>query len=380
MKKKASIISGIIGVFLFIQILTAQTWTADKRLTWNSGSSLDPAIAEDSNDHIHLVWEDNSSGNWEIYYKRYLAVGARWITKRLTYSFEDSMHPAIAIDSNDKIHLVWQDYTPGNREIYYKNSKDGGASWGNFKRLTWNAGSSHGPAIAVDSTDCIHVVWEDDTPGFYEIFYKKSKDGGLNWTTKRLTWNLSHSLCPAIAIDSNDHIHLVWTDDAPGNFEIFYKKSIDGGSSWTTKRQTLNSGHSGCPAIAVDSNNHIYVVWNDDTPGNMEIYFRTSTDGGTVWTQKRLTYNFGDSRHPAIAIDSNDHIYMVWSDNTPGNLEIFYKKCKDGGTLWTTKRLTYKPEASYSPAIAIDSNNHIHVAWEDLFPANIEIYYKKGIQ
>jgi hypothetical protein len=32
-------------------------------------------------------------------------------------------HPAIAVDSTDFIHIVWRDDTAGNAEIYYKNSK-----------------------------------------------------------------------------------------------------------------------------------------------------------------------------------------------------------------------------------------------------------------
>jgi hypothetical protein len=31
------------------------------------------------------------------------------------------MNPAMAIDSSDTIHVVWNDDTPGNTEIYYKN-------------------------------------------------------------------------------------------------------------------------------------------------------------------------------------------------------------------------------------------------------------------
>ncbi len=68
------------------------------------------------------------------------------------------------------------------------------------------------------------------------------------------------------------------------------------GDTWTTnKRLTNNAGASFYPAIAVDGSN-IYVVWEDDTPGNPEIYFKKSDDGGATWTtNKRLTNNAGDS-------------------------------------------------------------------------------------
>ena len=377
MKKKLAFIIGISGFLFFIQPISAQTWKPAKRLTWNSGTSRYPAIAIDSNNHIHGVWHDITPGNYEIFYKKSTDGGTTWTTKRLTYNSESSQHTAIAADSNDHIHVVWRDYTPGNWEIFYKNSTNGGATW-TTKRLTHNSGESYSPAIATDSNNHIHVVWRDTVPGNSEIYYKRSTNGGAAWTTKRLTWNLSSSLDPTIAVDTNDHIHVVWDDSTPGNFEVYYRKSTDGGSSWIKKRLTFNSGYSQYPVIAVDSNNHIHVVWHDYSPGNREIYYKQSTNGGAAWmTTKRLTWNSDDSDSPAITTDTNNHIHVVWWEYTSGNAEIFYNQSTNGGAAWTTKRLTWNLGHSRYPAIAADSNNHIHVTWHDYSPGNGEIYYKK---
>jgi hypothetical protein len=67
---KKILIIGIIGVFILIQPLSVQTWISPKRLTWTSGNSYDPAIAKDSNNHIHVVWYDDTPGVNEIYYKK----------------------------------------------------------------------------------------------------------------------------------------------------------------------------------------------------------------------------------------------------------------------------------------------------------------------
>jgi hypothetical protein len=55
-----------------------------------------------------------------------------------------------------------------------------------------------------------------------------------------------------------------------------------------------------------------------------------------------------------------------------GNLNLYYKKSPDGGTTWSTKRLTWS-YANY-PVIAIDSKNNIHVVWEG--PSHVAIYDK----
>src|SRR4030043_1661045 len=140
-----------------------------------------------------------------------------------------------------------------------------GDSWTGNKRLTNNAGSSSYPAIAVDGSN-IYVVWEDNTPGNLEIYFKKSDEGGATWTTnKRLTNNAGYSYVPAIAVDGSN-ICVVWEDYTPGNYEIYFKKSDDGGATWATKKRlTNNAGDSQYPAIAADGSN-IYVVGQNLIP------------------------------------------------------------------------------------------------------------------
>ncbi|MBP1769041.1 MAG: hypothetical protein H6P98_3156, partial [Candidatus Aminicenantes bacterium] len=41
------------------------------------------------------------------------------------------------------------------------------------QKLTGTSGWSDYPAVDVDSNLTVHVVWIDDTPGNYEIYYKK---------------------------------------------------------------------------------------------------------------------------------------------------------------------------------------------------------------
>jgi hypothetical protein len=78
------------------------------------------------------------------------------------------------------------------------------ADWTPAKRLTWTAGNSGSPDLAVDFPDHLHVIWYDGTPGNYEIYYKKSADAGSTWSAnKRLTFTSGNSWWTAIAVDSS---------------------------------------------------------------------------------------------------------------------------------------------------------------------------------
>ena len=213
-----------------------------------------------------------------------------------------------------------------------------------------------------------------------EIYYKRSTDGGTTWAkTKRLTWNSEYSGDVSIAIDLNDNIHIVWCDYSYGGVQIFYKMSTDGGVSWSGAKSIRGTfSGSGDPNIAIDQNNHIHVSWGSVGSSMERIAYTKSTDGGVTWAEtKELTWR--DSDDPKIAVDANNNIHVVWEGNCSkysSDTEIYHSVSTDGGTTWKTKRLCWTPGESRTPDIAVDSSNHLHVVWEDFH----EIYYKKGIQ
>jgi hypothetical protein len=48
------------------------------------------------------------------------------------------------------VHIVWEDETPGNRDILYRRSLDSGATFPNIiKNLSGNSGLSAFPTLAV---------------------------------------------------------------------------------------------------------------------------------------------------------------------------------------------------------------------------------------
>jgi hypothetical protein len=382
MKRTGQIILAL-GFFLMAQAAQAD-WTATKRLTWNSGGSWAAAIGAYPPANVYVVWIDSTPGNSEIFFKRSTDSGSSWApSQRLTWTPGNSSPASIAVNAYGYIYVVWYDDTPGNDEIYFKKSTDGGSSWSANQRLTWSSEDSINPEIAADSFGHLHVVWYESLM-LPEVYYKKSTNAGSSWlTSKRLTWTAETSSHPRIGVESSGNLHVIWKEEVTGNEEIYYKKSTDNGETWTTsKRLTWTPGDSWYPSMAVTSSGDIHVAWDDDTPGNREIYYKKSTAGGDTWTtNKRITWTSGASLYSGIAVDSSGYLHLVWYEDVSGNDEIFHSQSTDGGASWSPgQRLTWNSGTSTFPVVSVDGSDNLHVIWSDNTPGNVEVYYKKYIK
>lgn len=302
-------------------------------MTWNAYWPELPSIKADTSSGIHVVWDSYIAllNNRKIFYKRSTDDGVTWSqTTQITYTAGDSCSPSLAVDTGNWVHMVWRNDAPGNDDIFYKHSTDSGMTWTGTTRLTWNTGKSCEPSIAVDLGGGIHVVWQDDSPGNEEIFFKHSTDNGETWSgLTRLSWNSSESRNPSIVVDSSNNIHVVWDNLLLTKHEILYKNSTDGGATWSGLTRLTWNGGSFFPSITTDQDNGIHVVWMNIFFNDWQIFYKHSTNNGASWSgPTRLTWNAGGSYYPAITADPSGGIHVVWHDDTPGNGEIFYKNRK----------------------------------------------------
>ncbi|TXT62410.1 MAG: hypothetical protein BAJALOKI1v1_940001 [Promethearchaeota archaeon] len=239
---------------------------------WNNYSSSYSDIVADSNGNIHVVWQDGTPGKWGVGYNQSdpnkrdeeimyanKTIGSSWSNATVLsdgyanqwgWNDEFSVNADIVSDSQCNLHVVWQDYTPGewgtDGEIFYVNRTLSG--WSNITVVSdgyegsWeqNTGESSSPRIAIDNADTLHVVWYDNSDGDwsydnddYEIMYVNKT---IPWSEFTVIsdgydgewWNTEWSSLPAIATDNSGNIHIVWTEETQGEWgdddEILYTK------------------------------------------------------------------------------------------------------------------------------------------------------------
>lgn len=194
---------------------------------------------------------------------------------------------------------------------------------------------------------------------------------------------------------SDGTLYAVYFKQLDGKHQIYVKKSVDGGDTWTD--ETRISTASGMelydqyyPSIAVDSNDYLHVVWRGRATGYTtyhQIWYAKYT---TSWaTPVRIsTYAGMDGEYqkpPSIAVDSSSgYLHVVWYGAATGyaNPQIWYAKYTAG---WATpvRISTYAgmdTRLQEYPSIAVDSNDYLHVVfygYADGYTTNYQIWYTK---
>jgi hypothetical protein len=378
-------VAAILGFFVTCGAAQAQlTFSAPKNVSNNTDFSFTPQMAVDSAGNIYAVWEDDAANNNNILFSRSTDGGATFSTPmNLSNTTGFPFNPRIFVGSNNTINVVWEDDTPGNLDVFYSRSADGGATFSSPVNVSNDSADSASPQVAADSAGNVFVVWENDT-GTLGILFSRSLDGGNTFSAPvMLSTNTGGSVSPQFALDAAGNISVVWEDDILSSSDISFSHSQDHGATFSApKSLSHNVGNSNSAMIAVDLSGNINLVWENDSPGNFDIFYTRSTDGGQNFSAlMNLSNSPGTSRTAQIATDLGGNINVVWADNTPpsSSTDIFYSRSSNAGASFSApQNIANNAGFSTNPSLAVDPGGNINVAWEDTTPGNHDIFFSRS--
>ena len=184
--------------------------------------------------------------------------------ERLTYFWGYSYDPRAAC-CGDTIHLVWWE-SYAHEEVYYKRSTNAGESWGAGVLLSIEDDITSTFPIVACADSIVYVFWLEHN---YGTLFKKSTDGGS-------TWSAADSALQGAGYHDihllNDTIFLAGARN-PG--DIIFRKSTDAGISWLPL-QVVGYGAYVKEAVNPPFIGYVYQV----AGYTQEIMFKRSTDSG----------------------------------------------------------------------------------------------------
>jgi hypothetical protein len=289
----------------------------------------------------------------------------------------------VAVDSGGGLHFVWSEYTKTPSYTLYYSS-----TLGVMETIIQTNDSLAAPAIAV-SDDKVHVVWAQ---GWGSINYRERGSGGWDPIVNIISSAHQRATLPAIEVSSDGIVHIVWSGgNLDDEADIFYKNS----NNWSAPplalfNETNVGGRS--PAMAVSGSN-VYVVWCEYvSKGEQYIHFRQS-EGGSWGPSERISgaplaanQDSPNWLRPAIAIDINGKIHVAFNGagavSDPEDIYYAYKKPGEG---WRCcENVTQSGGANdTTPAIAT-GGQYVHLIWAgppsvfDLEGNDYEVVYKRA--
>nr|WP_263358149.1 CehA/McbA family metallohydrolase [Acidicapsa ligni] len=186
---------------------------------------------------------------------------------------------------------------------------------------------------------------------------------------------------PDVAVNAGI-IHIVAEVHGVTTSTIVYRRR-DARGFWSDAGQTLSGkGMAQFPRV-VARGNDVWVTWQEDAtqiPHRPTIQLRHSVDGGHTWKPTQTVRALeGRAERPALALSANGQPLLVWqeiratqpfdimfqeigADAEPRNLSREGKSIS-AGTPDDTRSPRYP--ASVWPAIAVATNGHVAVTWQD---------------
>jgi len=311
----------------------------------------------------------------------------------------------LARTSAGRLYAVYMLKLAGQYQIYIEESDDNGATWGNQTIISTFAGmdsyAQYEPAIAVDSNDYLHVVHRGKATGFtlsdqiWYTLYNGAWQPPVRISTLAGMDDYNVQKSPAVAVDSNDHVHVVWAgQDTTYNAadQIWYNMN-DGGWAGPVIISTfagMDTNTQRLPSIDIDSSDYVHVVWGGaaNAPYSVQdaIWYNVDSGGwvGPVCISDQVGANDHGQTDPCISVDLNDDLHVVWTglaDLYPANYQIWYQKKDGGGWAGTIRLSTAAGMSGYGQtraSVGSDWNDNIHVVWSGTdAPGENDIWYTK---
>ncbi|MEW5760673.1 MAG: hypothetical protein AB1779_07890, partial [Candidatus Thermoplasmatota archaeon] len=373
-------------------------WAPAKRLTNNGQSDTKPQIDIDKNQYSRIIWQRSGYWHQKVNLQGSITASEKFMTSKVVKGWGPQYHfgPTIAMDSQGSAHVVWDD---GYRTVYYSKISNDGVVLVPQTVIASSYCGAHIPSIAVGPDDYVHIVY-DFRAGTYEhvlgrcgyycepqndIVYTKLYNNGTIVPGKQhivvssdVNYNCYHA---TVIVDNKGTVHVSFGSEGGGWIARLDKYGVKYGASVNVYKTPKYSAAS----MAVSPDMNLHLAWLDpegSTGSSLAgtlYYSKYSNDGTKVYKSNiPITQGKTATSQPSIAADSQNNVFIFWSDNREGSSKIFYVKLPGEG--WDTVPkpilLTNEKSESKNPAVAINAYDNLHVVWDDTRDGNNEIYYK----
>jgi hypothetical protein len=182
---------------------------------------------------------------------------------------------------------------------------------------------------------------------------------------------------------SGNIVYLAWQDNRDGTVEVYFKRSLDDGVTWGPDvrlshltPETLDPQ----PRLATDGQT-VLVLFSNRTSTGEHLFYVISGDRGADFSAPiELTRDPGDQSNAALAFVGST-IHVVWQEQmNDGEEHILYANSPNGGETWQREiNLTNSATSQDQYATITAAGSSVFVAWSRVYEGAEAIYVRVSL-
>jgi hypothetical protein len=415
-------VSGLFWPSSFVSISAAP---APTELSVPGRRNAMPTVASDG-DFVTVAWgAAQASGSTDVFTAVSRDGGRTFVAPVRVNEVEGDARvngeqpPHVALVSRPRrdpaIVVVWTTKGASGTKLLQARSEDGGKSFATATLVpgTDAAGNRGWQAISVAPGGRVDAVWLDHRELAHDpsmaashhdhkaaskpdgvAMAQKSKlffgslDGAL--TPRALTGGVCYC-CKTAVVSTGNAVYATWRHVYPGNLrDMAFTMSRDGGRTFSDPLRVSEDKWAleGCPddgpAMAVDSQNRIHIVWPTLVAGptaaaepNIALFYAMSTDGRRFTARERIPTE-GTPHHPRIAIGPDGGLTLAWDELEGGARRIAIGRgmiAADGRPRMRREALAASTVGVYPALVAV--SDAVVAAWAGSTPTSSSIHVRR---
>lgn len=384
--RRVSLAFGLLWLMFFTLARSALAWSPAIQLTNGTVNSLHPSVVVDSAGQVHAAWfaANGANGSGEIFYTK--QVDGTWSPPVSLSHHKDARGAALvelALTPANELMAIWieSDYLHASTLYYrYKTLTTPSSAWSAPVALTDNRLVGF-PAMAAYG-DALYAVWPtttDDDDYADTIMMSVWRNGA--WSTAQPLPLATGTFDTArIAFDSQGRLHLTWNgnfSNAPADLNQYQiRYSVYDGTSWSTLvNVSQNNTYAFWPALAIDGQDNVHLIWlntlialEEGAPIFETVYYQRLTAAGWLPTPVQLSTQPGAVFTTAQS-DAQGHIHFTWSENTASDPATFHFRVRytmwDGASLLSPIQVsdTFPQNGHVSMDLSPAANGDLWLLW-----------------
>jgi len=372
-------------------------WTLDGvAICTAAGNQQNPVLVSDGLGGAIITWMDSRNGNYDIYAQRINASGAiQWTTNGIAVctAAADQYFPVIIADDAGGAIVAWQDNRSGNFDIYAQRiNASGTVQWNaNGAAICVEPGGQDAMTLAGDGAGGAIITWEDIRGGsYYDIYAQRiNAAGAVQWTANGVIVcsAAASQQSPTIVSDGVGGAIIAWYDLRSVSSHIYAQRvNASGAVQWTADGVAIctAAGNQTTPVIAGDGSRGAIIAWKDGRGiFDYDLYAqRIDASGSVQWATNGVAICTATDSHqsPMIVSDPSGGAIITWYDNRSGNNDIYAQRINTSGIVqWPTNgaAICIAPGDQYTPIITNDGTGGVVITWTDSRSGTYHIYAQR---